>query len=88
MVWGAIGPNGTIGLCLFRKTLIAAKHINILKVNLLPAGRPQFHYDWRLQQNNDPKLTARITKAFMDENVPLMMGWPSNRPNLNAIENV
>jgi transposase len=24
----------------------------------------------------------------MDENVPSIMGWPSNSPNLNCIENV
>jgi transposase len=88
MIWGAIGPNGTIGLCLFRETMTAAKYINILKVNLLPAARRQFHDDWRLQRDNDPKHTARITKVFMDENVPSVMDWPSNSPDLNPIENV
>jgi transposase len=88
MVWGAIGPNGTIGLCLFRETTTAAKFINILKVKLLPAARRQFHDDWRLQQDNDPKHTARITKLFMDDNVPSVLGWHSNSPNLNPIENV
>jgi hypothetical protein len=38
MVWGAIGPNGTIGLCLFRETMAAAKYVNIFKINLLPAA--------------------------------------------------
>jgi transposase len=88
MVWGAIGPNGTIGLCLFRETMTAAKCINILKVNLLPAARPQFYDDWRLQQDNDPKHTARIIKVFMDKNVPSVIGWPSNSPDLNFIRNV
>jgi transposase len=88
MVFGAIGPNGTIGHCLFTETMTAAKYINILKVNLLPAARRQFHDDWRLQQDNDPKHTARITKVFMSENVPVVMGRPSNSPDLNPIENV
>jgi transposase len=88
MVWGAIGQNGTIGLCLFRETMTAAKYINILKVNFLPAARRQFHDDWRLQQDNDSKHIARITKVFMDKNVPLVMGWPSNSPDFNPIENV
>jgi hypothetical protein len=39
MIWGAIEPNGTIGLCPFRETMTAAKYINIFKVNLLPAAR-------------------------------------------------
>jgi hypothetical protein len=74
MVSGAIGPNGTIELCLFRETMTAAKCINNLKFNLLSAAWRQFHDDWRLQQDNDPKHTARITKVFMDENVPSVMG--------------
>jgi transposase len=68
--------------------MTAAKCINILKVNLLPAARRQFHDDWKLQQDNDAKHTARITKVFMNENVPSVMGWPSNSPDLNRIENV
>jgi hypothetical protein len=66
----------------------SSKYINILKVNLLPAARGQFHDDWRLQQHNDSKHTARFTKVFMDENVPSVMGWHSNSPDLNRIENV
>jgi len=88
MVWGAIGPNGTIGLCLFRDIMDAKKYISILKVNLLPAARRQYQDDWRLQQDNDPKHTARVTKKFLDENVPCVIDWPSNSPDLNPIENV
>jgi transposase len=29
-----------------------------------------------------------MTKVFMDENVPSVMGWPFNSPDLNPIENV
>jgi hypothetical protein len=76
MVWGAIGPNGIIRLCLFRKTMTAAKYINILKVNIQPGARRQFYNDWRLQHDNDPKHTARVAKVFMDKNVPSVMGWP------------
>jgi transposase len=68
--------------------MTAAKYINILKVNLLPAARRQFHDDWRLPQDNNSKHTARITKVFMDENVPSVMGWLSNSPDLNPIDNV
>jgi hypothetical protein len=66
----------------------AAKYINILKINLLPAVRCQFHDDWRLQQDNDRMHTARITKVFMNEDVPSVMGWPSNSLDLNFIESV
>jgi hypothetical protein len=88
MVLGAIGPNGTIGIYLFREAMTAAKYINILKVNLLSAVRRQFYNDWRLQQDNDPKHTVRITNVLMEENAPSVKGWPSCSPDPNAIENV
>ena len=44
--------------------------------------------NWRLQQDNDPKHTSRIAKEFLDKNVPEVMDWPSNSPELNPIENL
>jgi len=44
--------------------------------------------DWRLQQDNDPKHTSRLAKEFLQENVPEVMDWPSNSPDLNPIENL
>ena len=43
---------------------------------------------WRFQQDNDPKHTSRIAKAFLKENVPQIIDWPSNSPDLNPIENL
>ena len=42
--------------------------------------------NWRLQQDNDPKHTSRIAKEFLDKNVPEVMDWLSNSPDLNTIE--
>ena len=44
--------------------------------------------NWRLQQDNDPKHTSRIANGFLDNNVPEVMDWPSNSPDLNPIENL
>ena len=44
--------------------------------------------DWRFQQDNDPKHTSRIAKTFLNDNVPEVMDWPSNSPDLNPIENL
>ena len=40
---------------------------------------------WRLQQDNDPKHTSRVAKEFLDNNVPEVIDWPSNSPDLNPI---
>ena len=44
--------------------------------------------NWRLQQDNDPKHTSHIAKEFLDKNVPEVMDWLSNSPDLNSIENL
>ena len=44
--------------------------------------------NWRFQQDNYPKHTSRLAKAFLDENAPVVMVWPSNSPDLNPIENL
>jgi len=43
---------------------------------------------WRFQQDNDPKHTSRLAQAFLQENMPEVMAWPSNSPDLNPIENL
>jgi len=30
---------------------------------------------WRFQQDNDPKHSSRLAKAFLDENAPEVMDW-------------
>jgi len=43
---------------------------------------------WRFQQDNGPNHTSRIAKAFLKENVPKIIDWPSNSLDLNPIENL
>ena len=38
--------------------------------------------------DNDPKHRSNICKAFVDENVPHLLDWPSNSPDANPIENI
>ena len=41
---------------------------------------------WRLQQDNDPKHTCHLAKNFLWNNMPEVIDWPSNSPDLNPIE--
>jgi hypothetical protein len=63
-------------------------YIEILKNNLISNAKQQFNDKWRLQQDNDPKHRSSKTERWLAVNVPLIMDWPSNTPDLNPIENM
>ena len=42
--------------------------------------------NWRLQQNNAPPHTAQSTMDWLANNVPALLEWPANSPDLSPIE--
>ena len=44
--------------------------------------------NWRFQQDNDPKHTSHKAKNFINENIPVLIDWPSNSTDINPIENL
>ena len=72
----------------FRCNLSGSYYVYMLENYLLPAARQQFRHNRHLQQNNNPKDTSNICKQFINKNVPQLLRWPSNSPEVNPIENI
>ena len=63
-------------------------YIEILKKNLISNAKRKFNNRWRLQQDNDPKHRSPKTQGWLTDNVPQVLDWPSNSPDLNPIDNL
>ena len=87
MAWGGFSVEGKTSLFCFRSIMTGQYYVEIIRRHLPEINR-MFNGDWRLQQDNDPKHTSRVAKAYLKENVPAVMDWPSNSPDLNPIENL
>ncbi|GET51429.1 IS630 family transposase [Rhizophagus irregularis DAOM 181602=DAOM 197198] len=85
--WGGFCVTGKTSLFCFRRIMNAEFYVEILE-NHIPEIDAMLGDDWRLQQDNDPKHTSRLAKEFLQNNVPEVMDWPSNSPDLNPIENL
>lgn len=87
-LWGGFSSRGVMPLCVFSENLDKELYTTILEGHLLPTTQVLFPDGFVLQQDNDPKHTAKHTKAwFRDENVTVL-DWPSSSPDLNPIENI
>jgi transposase len=85
--WGGFCAQGKTSLYCFRENMTGPFYVDILRRHL-PEIREMLGNRWRLQQDNDPKHTSHVAKDFLQENVPAVMDWPSNSPDLNPIENL
>ncbi|GBC12306.2 IS630 family transposase [Rhizophagus irregularis DAOM 181602=DAOM 197198] len=85
--WGGFCIRGKTSLFCFRGIMDGKFYTKILE-RQIPEVYSMLGDSWRLQQDNDPKHTSRVAKEFLKNNVPEVMDWPSNSPDLNPIENL
>ncbi|GFS60845.1 transposable element Tcb1 transposase [Trichonephila clavipes] len=89
LVWGCMAANGVGKLCFIDGIMTARAYINILRHNLQSsAQRLGLGTSFVLQQDNDPKYTANLTREWLLYNSPRQLKKPPQSPDINPIENL
>ena len=87
-VWGCFSKLGFGRIVLFKENLTAKKLLDIYEEGLLPSVKVIDSHDWILQEDNDPKHTAKLAEVWREKHNIDRLAWPSNSPDINPIENV
>ncbi|CAF1650318.1 unnamed protein product [Rotaria magnacalcarata] len=80
--------KGLVGYHSFNTIMGGPYYVQILQDYLIRNVRKQFGRHWRLQQDNDPKHNSRVAQQFLSKEVPKVIDWPSDSPDVNPIENL
>ena len=88
MVWGSFSIKGLVGYHSFNTIMDGPYYVQILHDHLIRNARKQFGRHWRLQQDNDPKHKSRVAQQFLSKEVPEVIDWPPNSPDVNPVENL
>ena len=87
-VWGCFSRFGFGRIVLFKENLRAKKLIDIYEEGLLLSMKLIDSDNWILQEDNDPKHTAKLVEAWREKQNIDCLGWPSNLSDIDSIENV
>lgn len=87
-VWGSICSEGVVHLKVFEGTMNSKMYIETLGDGFINAADEIMGDEWIFQHDNARAHTAKKTKDFLNDNVPEVLPWPSNSPDLNPIENL
>eukprot|EP00727_Mastigamoeba_balamuthi_P003789 m51a1_g13407 hypothetical protein (207) ;mRNA; f:54311-65805 len=89
-VWGCFSTEGFECLYTFTCNLNSKKLCHIYNKALLPSAKKMFGPvpgGWVLQEDNNPKHTSKLAKAWRASHNVDRMAWPACSPDLNPIEN-
>ena len=88
-VWAGISMLGARRICIFDKIMDASLYVNILEDFLLPFLEETFPTKtYHFMQDNDPKHTSRLAKAFYEEKGINWWPTPASSPDINLMERV
>lgn len=87
-VWAGISVRGPTKICIFDGVMDSVLYVDILRSTLLPFIQEKYALGHRFMQDNDPKHTSRLTKAFFEENNVNWMKTSAESPDMNPIENL
>ena len=89
-VWGMITAKGVGRIVRIEGNLNKELYCEILEDDVLGTYH-DLHMDpqrFYFQQDNDPKHTAKIVKAWFQANNVDLLPWPPNSPDISIIENL
>ena len=89
MVWGCFSSAGPGKLHIIEGRMNSQMYRAILDDNHSKSAEDlNLPNGWIFQQDNDPKHTAKATTEWFREKEIEVLGWPSQSPDLNPIENL